>query len=105
MNAGNSHPPLSKALRIVGAIVILATVIVIVIPTIWLFWRQSFNSSRYVEGLVVQFFVVNLGICGLGGPYLAIETKNAWWLVPMLAMGVLVTLWLLIAGAMGPLMH
>jgi len=105
VNTENSHRPVSQLLRIVGAIVILATAIVIVVAVLWLLAPGLLTYSRHAEGWVIRIVVASLGVCGVGGLFMAAETRRLLWLLPILLTGGMVALWLLIAGAMGPLMH
>lgn len=105
MRTQDSRQPLSAMPRIVGAAVILATVFVIGVAALWVFAPALLTYSRHTEGLIIRALLTCLVVCGVGGPYMCAQTKNPWWLLPLLAMGAMVALWLLIAGAMGPLMH
>jgi len=105
VNAENSRRPLSSGLRIAGAIVILATAIVIAVGLLGLLAPGLLTYSRHAEGWVIRILVTSLIVCGVGGLFMAAQTKNPLWLLSLLLTGGMVALWLLIAGAMGPLMH
>jgi hypothetical protein len=102
---GSSHQALSNGLRIVGGLVILATAIVAIVAALWLFAPELLTDSRRTEDLIIRVLVTSLAVSSLGGLFMSAMTKNPSWLLTLLVAGGMVALWLLIAGAMGPLMH
>jgi hypothetical protein len=97
--------PLSGGLRIVGGIVILATAVVITFAAMWIFAPEVLTYSRQTEDLMIRVVVTSLVMSSAGGLFMVAMTKNPLWLLTLFATGGLVALWLLIAKAMGPLMH
>lgn len=101
----DSRQVLSGWLRIVGGIVILATVIVGVVAAMWIFAPELLTYSRRIEDLIIRVLVTSLAVSSAGGLFMSAMTRNPSWLLTLLVAGGMVALWLLIAGAMGPLMH
>ncbi len=101
---GDSRHVLSGWLRIVGGIVILATAVVLTVAALWLFAPELLTGSRRTEGMI-RILVTSLIVSSGGGLFMSVMTRNPSWLLTLLAAGGMVALWLLIAGAMGPLMH
>lgn len=102
---GDSRQVLPGWLRIVGGIVILATAIVVIVAAMWLLAPELVTQSRRTEGLIVRILVASLTVAGAGGLFMGAVTKNPGWLLPLfVAIGV-TTLWFVIFGAMGALMH
>ena len=104
-SAGDSHRVLPGWLRIVGGIVVAATVVVVSIAALWVVAPELITQSRRTEGLIVRIHVASLTVAGVGGLFMSAMTKSPWWLLTLfVAIGV-TTLWLVIFGAMGALMH
>lgn len=100
-----SHQALSRLLRVAGRIVVLAAVVAVVVPALWVFAPELVTDSRCTEGMTVRILVTSLILSSVGGLLMGAITENAWWLLPVFAAGGVVALWLLIGAAMGPLMH
>jgi hypothetical protein len=98
---GNKPRALSKILRAVGGVVILATIVVVILMALWLFAPGFTSYSRYAEDLFVRSLVASMTVSGLGGFLMLVETKNPWWLLALLAVGGTTALWLLIGSVMG----
>lgn len=102
---GDSRHVLSGWLCIVGGIVILATAVVLTVAALWLFAPELLTGSRRAEGMIIRILVTSLIVSSGGGLFMSLMTRNPSWLLTLLAAGGMVTLWLLIGAAMGPLMH
>lgn len=96
---------LSSGLRIVGGIVILATAAIALVGGLWLFAPELLTESRRTEGLTICVLVTSLVVSSTGGLFMSAMTKDPSWLLALFFAGGTVALWLLIAGAMGPVMH
>lgn len=102
---GDSRQVLSGWLRIVGGIVILATAIVVIVAAMWVLAPELVTQSRRTEGLIVRILVASLTVAGAGGLFMSALTKNPGWLLPLFVTIGVTTLWFVIFGAMGALMH
>lgn len=107
ITVNGGEPPQSppRGIRIVGGMVILAAAVVIAFAVVWIFAPELTTGSRRAEGLAIRILVTSLIVSSAGGLFMVAMTRNPWWLLaPLIASG-MVTLWLVIFGAMGALMH
>lgn len=101
----DSRQALPGWLRIVGGVVVAATAVVVSIAALWVVAPELVTQSRRTEGLIVRVHVASLTVAGVGGLFMSAMTKSPWWLLTLfVAIGV-TTLWFVIFGAMGALMH
>lgn len=110
MNQEANRATPSKAVRVGGPIVVLATLSTAVLTTLfflkpWLFLRPWIFPPGHPGVFLGKALFGSLIVSGVGALLMFAATKRRWWLLGLAVVAAAVVLLVLVGVGMGPAMH
>ncbi|MEO6690274.1 MAG: hypothetical protein ABIS07_11535 [Dokdonella sp.] len=83
----------STAARVVGSVVLVATVLMVVLLALLIYIPWAFNP-RHAGGLLAPGLIGSMLVSGVGGFWmLAVTKRPCWGVIPLITVASLVVLW------------